>query len=78
MIELNSRAARYSGNLQTREDIMQLMKNDAGRADAITNEAITPLSLSFALYFAAFRRRGALIFPEIKRAIIISREIQWQ
>lgn len=31
----------YSANLQTREDVKQLTKNDAGRTDAITNEIAT-------------------------------------
>jgi len=58
MIELNSRAISYSGNLQTREDIMQLTKNDAGRANAITKQQHS--------FFARFccSEAGALIFPE--------------
>lgn len=49
MIELNSRATRYSRNLQPREDVTQLTKNDA---DLITNEATT---FSLSLLCSVFR-----------------------
>jgi len=72
MIELNSRATRYSGNLQTREDIMQLTKNDAGRANAITNEATTPF---FCSMVRRSETRRANFSENLKRVIIIFREI---